>query len=640
MRIIVPIKQVPETKAVKMDENTGTIIRDGVESIINPLDLYAIELAIQLKEKYGGEIVTLTMGPPKAEEALREAVAMGIDTAFLVSDRVFAGSDTYATSYILSEAIRKQGKFDIIICGERATDGDTGQVGPGIAAFLDLPVLSYVNHFVDYKDNLCKVHRLVEEGNEILTTTLPALLTVVKEVCEPRLPTLRGKKRAKKLEIPVFSNEELKLDNAELGLKGSPTKVAKIFRPKVARACKKLTATDEKSLESSVAVMIEFMKRKMFIVRSSNTKNNMEQTSKKSSILKNLQTVCEQSSSVEKKPFNLMSNYKDIWILAEQFEGRILDISYELLTRAQDLATKRKTNINAMLFGNNIGDQEINKLILRGADKVVFTDAPELKFFLPETYYRCMIDLIERFKPEIILAGATSTGRTLMPYVAIKANAGLTADCTELDFENETGNLLQTRPAIGGNIMATIKTPEHRPQMATIRPKSTPKALPKNERKGEIIRITPPAKFLKTRVTRKDLIKTEDQIPLQNAEKVVVVGRGIKKAENLPLIKAFADKIGAAIGASRDVVDRGWLSYAHQVGLSGKTITPKLYIGIGVSGAIQHLAGMQTAEISIAVNSDPDAQIFKVADFGIVGDLFEVIPELTKQIRLFNDLMI
>lgn len=328
-----------------------------------------------------------------------------------------------------------------------------------------------------------------------------------------------------------------------------------------------------------------------------------------------------------------MKDYKDIWILAEQSEGKLTDIAFELLTRAKELVVKRPMKIKAMLFGENMADAELNKLIDCGADKVYLMHAPDLKTFLPEPYAACMLNIIEKHKPEIILAGATSTGRTLMPYAAIKANAGLTADCTELDFEEETGNLLQTRPAIGGNIMATIKTPEHRPQMATVRPKSTAKSEPESGRKGEIIRIAAPSEFLKSRVSFEKLIKNEDEIPLQDAEKVVVVGRGIKKAENLPIIAEFAESIGAAVGATRDVVDRGWLTYPHQIGLSGKTITPKLYIGLGVSGAIQHLAGMQTAEKIIGVNKDPEAQIFKVADFGIVGDLFEVLPELTRQVK-------
>lgn len=265
MKIIVPIKQVPETKSVKMDEATGTVIRDGVESIINPLDLYAIELAIQIKEKVGGETVALTMGPPKAMEALKEAVAMGIDEACMLSDKVFGGSDTWATSYVLAEAIKQLGNYDLIICGERATDGDTGQVGPGIASFLDIPVLSYVNKLENINDDRCTVHRLIEEGEDVAACGYPLLLTVVKEVSDPRLPTLRGKKRAKQQEIPTWGNDKLNLDVSLLGLKGSPTRVAKIFRPKVARECEKVTAADEAGTAKAVAGFVQFMRKRELI---------------------------------------------------------------------------------------------------------------------------------------------------------------------------------------------------------------------------------------------------------------------------------------------------------------------------------------------------------------------------------------
>jgi electron transfer flavoprotein alpha subunit len=244
-----------------------------------------------------------------------------------------------------------------------------------------------------------------------------------------------------------------------------------------------------------------------------------------------------------------------------------------------------------------------------------------------------MLDLIKKYEPEIILAAATTTGRTLMPYVAMTADAGLTADCTELDIEKKSGLLLQTRPAIGGNIMATIKCPEHRPQMSTIRPKSTPEAPRQEGRSGEIIRLNAPAEVGKSRICYEGFEPDIEEMNLQDAECIVVVGRGIKKAENIKLAREFADLLGAALGATREVIDRGWLSYPHQIGLSGKTVTPKLYVGLGVSGAIQHLAGMQTSECIIAVNKDPDAQIFQVADFGIVGDIFEVLPVLIEKLK-------
>ena len=325
--------------------------------------------------------------------------------------------------------------------------------------------------------------------------------------------------------------------------------------------------------------------------------------------------------------------HKGVWILAEQAGGRIQRISHELLTRGRELADKRGTDLTAAVFGHGIAAADLNELIERGADRVIAMEAAELEHFLVEPYARCLLSLIAEHRPEIMIAGATSTGRTLMPYVAVKANAGLTADCTVLDIEAETGNLLQTRPAIGGNILATIKTPRHRPQMATVRPRSTKPAPRQAGRKGEVVRLKAPPELLASRIKRVGFVPNEDTHSLQDADVVVTVGRGIKKGENIKTVAPLVEALDASLGASRDVVDRGWLSYPHQVGLSGKTVTPKLYVALGVSGSIQHLAGMQTSETIVAVNNDPDAQIFRVADFGIVGDLFDVVPVLVKKLK-------
>jgi electron transfer flavoprotein beta subunit len=265
VKIIVPIKQVPETGAVKMDEKTGTMVREGVEAIINPLDLYAIELAIRLREQLGGEVIAISMGPPKATSALKEAIAMGCDSAVLLSDKSFAGSDTWATSYVLAAAIRRIGGFDLVICGERATDGDTGQVGPGMASFLNLPVATYVSKVDEVGGGRCRVHRLVEDGYEVLQADLPAVLTVVKEVADPRLPTLRGKQRARQADIPTWGPADLGAAVDKCGLEGSPTRVVKIFRPKVARQCKKVVAADEPAIHHAVDELVAFLESKQRI---------------------------------------------------------------------------------------------------------------------------------------------------------------------------------------------------------------------------------------------------------------------------------------------------------------------------------------------------------------------------------------
>lgn len=278
MRIVVPIKQVPETSNVKMDPETGTMVRSGVESIVNPLDLYAIEAALRLRSQVGGKITTLSMGPPSAARALREAIAMGCDDGVLLSDRKFAGADTWATSYTLSRAIRKLGQprpqeelreddlgeVDLIICGERATDGDTGQVGPGIASFLDLPLATYVSH-IALSDGGVRIKRLVEGGTEVLWTPLPAVLTVVKDIAYPRLPTLRGKLRAKAMEIPVWGPDDVDLDPTKIGLKGSPTRVVKIDRPKVARQGEILHVKNTEDAERAAAHIVTFLRERQLI---------------------------------------------------------------------------------------------------------------------------------------------------------------------------------------------------------------------------------------------------------------------------------------------------------------------------------------------------------------------------------------
>lgn len=231
MNIIVCIKQVPETTEVKINPETNTLIREGVKAIINPFDMYAIEEAVQLKERFGGKTTAITMGPPQAEAALREAISMGIDEGILVCDRAFAGSDTWATSYTLSGAIRRLGAFDLILCGKQASDGDTAQVGPGISTHLDIPQVTYVKKIEEAKDKSMRVERLMEEGFEVIETTLPALLTVVKEINVPRLPSLRGMMRAKQAKITVWTQKELNLDEQGIGLCGSPTQVVKIFTP-------------------------------------------------------------------------------------------------------------------------------------------------------------------------------------------------------------------------------------------------------------------------------------------------------------------------------------------------------------------------------------------------------------------------
>jgi len=255
MNIIICIKQVPDTADVKINPETNTLVREGVQSIINPFDMYAIEEGLRLKEQFNGKATVVTMGPPQAESALREAISMGIDEAVLICDRAFAGSDTLATSYTLAAAIKKLGDFSIILCGKQASDGDTAQVGPGISTHLDIPQVTYVKKIESIKNGVAVVERMTEEGYDVVETPLPCLLTVVKEINEPRTPSLKGKMRAKSAKIQLLSAQMLDCEAARLGLKGSPTQVVKIFSPERRKGGEICQGPVEESVEKIAAVI-------------------------------------------------------------------------------------------------------------------------------------------------------------------------------------------------------------------------------------------------------------------------------------------------------------------------------------------------------------------------------------------------
>ena len=327
----------------------------------------------------------------------------------------------------------------------------------------------------------------------------------------------------------------------------------------------------------------------------------------------------------------------EVWTFAEQRHSMVNQVSFELLNRGKKLSEKLNSPLASVILGYHIKKESIDELISRGADKVYVVDNKHLANFLVEPYTRILLSLLDEYNPYIFLAAATTLGRTLMPYIAIKKKTGLTADCTILDIEEGTDNLLQTRPAIGGNILAMIKTPDTKPQMATVRPHSTKPATPDKKRKGKVIFRKYDDKNYKSRIKFIEFIKDESQqVAIQDAKIVVSAGRGIGKKGKFKMIDELAEIIGGAVGASRDVVDRGWKTYPHQVGLSGKTISPLLYIANGISGSVQHIAGIQTAENIIAINKEPDAQIFKLADLGIVGDLHEIVPLLIERLREYK----
>jgi len=328
-----------------------------------------------------------------------------------------------------------------------------------------------------------------------------------------------------------------------------------------------------------------------------------------------------------------IKDYKGIWVFLEQKNGRVQSVSYELLGKAHELSRKLGCEVSGVLIGNKLEDQ-LDELIFCGADNIYLVESPELANFQDEPYTNIIVELIKKYKPEIFLCGATNIGRSLISRVAINIKAGLTADCTGLDIDAEKKILLQTRPAFGGNIMATIISPNYRPQMATVRHKVFQPLAPDKKRKGKIIRESFDSSLYFSRTKLLDIVEeVESLINLSEADIIVSGGRGMGNHENFKILEELAQALGAAVGSSRAAVDSGWMPYSHQVGQTGRTVAPKIYFACGISGQIQHLVGMQSSKIIVAINKDPDAPIFKVATYGIVGDLFEIVPALTKKFK-------
>lgn len=335
----------------------------------------------------------------------------------------------------------------------------------------------------------------------------------------------------------------------------------------------------------------------------------------------------------EKKEKVDPSAYKDVWVFCEQKKSKVQSVAFELLGKGRELADKLGVDLCGVVLGENM-EEECREVIARGADKVYLVDSPKLRAYQDEPYTKVLTPLIEKYKPEIVLCGATTIGRSLISRVAVKLNAGLTADCTGLDIDEKERLLLQTRPAFGGNIMATIIAPDARPQMSTVRHKVMKEAAPDKNRKGQIIKEEFPDDVFTSRSKLIDVVEEiEETINIAEADIIVSGGRGVGSKENFDLIKELALTLNGAVGSSRSAVDAGWMPYSHQVGQTGKTVCPKLYIACGISGQIQHLVGMKSSDVIVAINKDHEAPIFSVASYGIVEDLFKVVPLLTSQFK-------
>ena len=606
MRLIVCIKQVPEVAEIKFNPETKSLVREGVANVVNPFDRRALAEAIRLRDLCGGDVVVLTMGPPQAREALVECLGAGADRAIHLVDAAFAGSDTLATARALSLALRHE-HYDIIFCGKYSVDAETGQVGPELAEMLDVPQITGATRLeVSDDQRAVTVERETDDGFETVECDLPVLLTAAERLIRPikvKEPQLEAGRAKPILEVTAA---ELSSDTSIFGFAGSPTRVEEIRS--LART-RQVAMIEGANAEEKAARLIERLESRGALGD---------------------QKVARVSESVPDTAQEAAGEL-EVWVVAESMDGKLRRVSFELLGKGIELARKLHARLAAVVAGEDAG-AHVKALAAHGADRVYVADDERLARYTTAAYTSLLVDAIRTHNPIVVLLPSTSNGRDLAPRVAARLSVGLTADCVDLDV-NENGLLAQYKPAFGGNIVALIYS-RTLPQIATVKPGMLQAAASDELRTAEVIRLAMP----RNDDERSRLIDVRKEVPfevaeLDEAERIICVGTGIGGPENLAAIEALARAMGAQIGATRRGVDQGWLPRHQQIGLTGKVVSPLLYIGIGVRGALNHTIGIQQAGTIVAINIDPNAQIFHTADFGIVGDWAETVQALTARLK-------
>jgi len=692
---IVLVKQVPDVSQITdnaFDPETGTLVRARLASVINELDAQALAFANLMKQISNDKkarVVALTMGPPMAEEVLRYSLARAADQVVLLTDRALGGADTWATANPLAYAIRKIVK-DVLKCGDdyyvvsgmQSVDGDTAQVPGQIAEELNLPCIAYVTG-AEYKKKRFEFTRIISGGSQtVATKKVPAVITVAKYEY-PLFATFARTRWADKTEVIRWGADDIKATH--IGAKGSKTAVIRVFPPgKSTRKCQEVA--DVKDLakiivegfksgngDAAASGAAEDGKYALPARRENLLKRPFEATKKEQGdydllvkILKDLKIddvakiddaarekiLAAAGGSFHKKALEDMLNgftLKDpafqgeVWVVAEHSEGVVHPATFELTGKARELADSLETKVGVCIAGADVAHMA-EELIAAGADNVYAIEHKLLAEFDPTSYRKVIADAIDKYVPQIVLYAATPQGRMLAPMVSYKTGCGLTADCTGLDIRDSSrkgdiGLLLQTRPALGGNVMATIRTKNSKSQMATARP-GVMKRIPADPaRKGKVVKH-------KVELTEDDvsleIIKTEmgrGEVNL-DAEAIVAGGKGMQSRDSFDtllstLSGALSGKLDTQVevGASRAAVEQGFIERIHQVGQTGTSVGPKLYVAIGISGAIQHMIGVANTETIVAINSDPNAPIFKQCDYYIVGTAEDVVPNLIEALE-------
>lgn len=641
LKIISIMKQVPLPTEMRMGED-GLMDRTKAKSMINADCAFGLEQGLQIRKSVpDAELIVISMGPPSFEQSLKKALAMGYDRAILLSDRKLGGSDTFATGYAISSLIKKLGFGEggkdpfIIFSGRQTTDGDTAHVPSQTAENLGIPQATFVEKVEYFGDHL-KVRRIIEGGYQVLKLPVPCLISIAPTATPARRPSLEGAMRARKTKMEVWSLDQTGADVNVVGLTGSPTLVAKVVDIQKDRPPVNMISghTGQELVEGLIS---DIEKVKDQIVGGHGATSPKEGGAASSSLGK---------ATADFPRVDFRKEARGVMTWVEMYGQKPARSSLEILSQARKLADQLQTKVVSIMVGSDI-KVAAQEIIEYGADEVIVVEDPRIKEYTILPTAAAIAQYIEKNRPEIALFGATTSGRELAPRLASRVRAGVTADCTSLEVGEYAHRIKKSifypvlesiRPTYGESKLATI-IGFWCPQMATARPGTFKIPARDSGRKGTITDFKP--SFRDSDFSVEVLETKREQGGGDNlfvADIVISGGRPAGELDDFKLIKelvqALQEKgINADWGASRHAVDNGYAPYARQIGQTGKTIRPKVYVAIAISGAIQHLAGMKESGKIIAINQDPQAAIFRHSDFGIVRDYKEVLPKLIEKVK-------
>lgn len=604
MKTAVCMKYVPMIARMQFDYEARTIVREGVPSEVNPFDVLGLVRAVELKTEPDDEVVVLTMGPPTASEGLTSCLALGADRGVLVTDRALAGSDTLATSRALALALQREAP-DLIICGRNSTDGETGQVGPEVAELMGLPHVSHVRRLNLSQDRrTAVVERITDEGFQTLECDLPAVVCVTEGVAPELFPNRQQMEEAESKPIDEVNCSMLSDDASLFGAQGSPTWVNEI---RLVEPNRLGVTLQEVSAEDAAKQIAQSVRERLAQLESA-----------------------EPESSAEALPRYPGSSDNSIWVVGENTRDGLAHVTAEMLGKARDLAQTTLSEVVAVVISPG-GERHASALAEAGADRVLVIDNSSLGPVCSRAVGNVLAEAVRGKSPFAILFAATADGRDLAARLAARLSLGLTGDAIDLEIDEE-GQLVQLKPALGGNVVAPILS-RTLPNLVTLRAGLLNPAVPEPGATATVEQHTGlPLDGADVRLVHEEFQEDTEGLDLARARVVVGVGMGVGE-ENVAGIQELARSLGASVATTRDVVHEGWLPQQLQVGISGRTIAPTVYIAVGIRGAFNHTVGLQRAGIIVAINQNRRATIFRSSDFGVVGTWQEFLHPLIEELR-------